>query len=72
MQVDHVIPLNGWSEQGTVTVDNMLPVCFLMIRQPPRSTHDVNDIHATKHINNILFISFLIFIFFLIVANLEI
>ena len=36
------------------------------------STHDVNDIHATKHINNILFISFLIFIFFLIVANLEI
>lgn len=27
MQVDHVIPLNGWSEQGTDTVDNMLPNC---------------------------------------------
>lgn len=27
MQVDNVIPLNGWSEQGTDTVDNMLPAC---------------------------------------------
>ena len=27
MQVDHVVPLNGWSEQGTDTLDNMLPAC---------------------------------------------
>lgn len=27
MHVDHVIPLNGWSEQGTDTIDNMLPAC---------------------------------------------
>ena len=27
MQVDHVVPLNGWSEHGTDTVDNMLPAC---------------------------------------------
>lgn len=27
MQVDHVIPLNGWKEQGTDTLDNMLPAC---------------------------------------------
>lgn len=27
MQVDHVIPLNGYSEQGTDTIDNMLPAC---------------------------------------------
>ena len=27
MQVDHVIPLEGWSEQGTDTLDNMLPAC---------------------------------------------
>ena len=25
MQVDHVIPINGWSEQGEDTLDNMLP-----------------------------------------------
>ena len=27
MQVDHVIPLNGWNEQGPDTLDNMLPAC---------------------------------------------
>ena len=27
MQVDHVIPLNGYSQQGTDTLDNMLPAC---------------------------------------------
>ena len=27
MQVDHVIPINGWSEQGEDTLDNMLPAC---------------------------------------------
>lgn len=27
MQVDHVVPLNGWSKQGTDTLDNMLPAC---------------------------------------------
>lgn len=27
MQVDHVAPLNGWSKQGTDTLDNMLPAC---------------------------------------------
>ena len=27
MQVDHVVPINGWSEQGADTLDNMLPAC---------------------------------------------
>lgn len=27
MQVDHVIPLNGYRQQGTDTLDNMLPAC---------------------------------------------
>ena len=27
MQVDHVKPLNGWSEEGADTLDNMLPAC---------------------------------------------
>lgn len=27
MQVDHVIALNGWSRQGSDTLDNMLPAC---------------------------------------------
>ena len=27
MQVDHIIPINGWSEQGEDTMDNMLPAC---------------------------------------------
>ena len=27
MQVDHVIPLEGWSKQGSDTLDNMFPAC---------------------------------------------
>lgn len=27
MQVDHVVPLNGWSQSGSDTLDNMLPAC---------------------------------------------
>lgn len=27
MQVDHVKALNGWSEEGSDTLDNMLPAC---------------------------------------------
>lgn len=27
MQVDHVVPLNGWNEQGTDEIENMLPAC---------------------------------------------
>lgn len=27
MQVDHVVPLEGWSQKGTDTLDNMLPAC---------------------------------------------
>ena len=27
MQVDHVVPLNGWSQRGSDTLDNMLPAC---------------------------------------------
>ena len=27
MQVDHVVPLSGWSVQGSDTLDNMLPAC---------------------------------------------
>ena len=27
MQVDHVVPLGGWSEKGEDTVDNMFPAC---------------------------------------------
>lgn len=27
MQVDHVVPLNGYSQQGADTLDNMLPAC---------------------------------------------
>ena len=38
MQVDHVIPLNGWSEQGTDTVDNMLPACRRCNHYKSRST----------------------------------
>ena len=38
MQVDHVIPLNGWSEQGTDTVDNMLPACRSCNHYKSRST----------------------------------
>lgn len=38
MQIDHVIPLNGWSEQGTDTVDNMLPACRSCNHYKSRST----------------------------------
>lgn len=38
MQVDHVVPLNGWSEQGTDTVDNMLPACRSCNHYKSRST----------------------------------
>lgn len=38
MQVDHVIPLNGWNEQGTDTVDNMLPACRSCNHYKSRST----------------------------------
>lgn len=27
MQVDHLIPLNGWIEQGEDTIENMMPSC---------------------------------------------
>ena len=27
MQVDHVVPLNGWSQRGSDDLDNMLPAC---------------------------------------------
>lgn len=27
MQVDHVVPLEGWSKQGSDTLDNMFPAC---------------------------------------------
>ena len=36
MQVDHVVPLNGWSEHGTDTVDNMLPAeAAIIIKADP-------------------------------------
>ena len=27
MQVDHVVPINGWRESGPDTIGNMLPAC---------------------------------------------
>ena len=27
MQVDHIVPLEGWSKQGSDTLDNMFPAC---------------------------------------------
>ena len=27
MQVDHIVPLNGWTRRGTDTLDNMYPAC---------------------------------------------
>lgn len=27
MQVDHIVPLNGWREQGSDTLENMYPAC---------------------------------------------
>ena len=38
MQVDHVIPINGWSEQGEDTLDNMLPACRSCNHYKSRST----------------------------------
>lgn len=38
MQVDHVVPLNGWSEQGEDTMDNMLPACRSCNHYKSRST----------------------------------
>ena len=38
MQVDHVIPINGWSEQGSDTLDNMLPACRSCNHYKSRST----------------------------------
>lgn len=38
MQVDHVVPLNGWSKQGSDTIDNMLPACRSCNHYKSRST----------------------------------
>lgn len=38
MQVDHIIPINGWSEQGEDTLDNMLPACRSCNHYKSRST----------------------------------
>ena len=38
MQVDHVIPLNGWSEQGVDSFENMLPACRSCNHYKSRST----------------------------------
>lgn len=38
MQVDHVIPINGWKVQGTDTIDNMLPACRSCNHYKSRST----------------------------------
>lgn len=38
MQVDHVIPINGWSEQGEDTLNNMLPACRSCNHYKSRST----------------------------------
>lgn len=46
MQVDHVIPINGWSEQGSDTLDNMLPACRSCNHYKSRSTLTVN---TTRH-----------------------
>lgn len=40
MQVDHVVPINGWSEQGSDTLDNMLPACRSCNHYKSRSTLD--------------------------------
>ncbi len=40
MQVDHVIPLDGWSEKGSDTLDNMLPACRSCNHYKSRSTLD--------------------------------
>ena len=38
MQVEHVIPFNGWSERGGDTLDNMLPACRSYNHCKSRST----------------------------------
>lgn len=38
MQVDHVVPLNGWNEQGEDAMDNMLPACRSCNHYKSRST----------------------------------
>ncbi|HJC13727.1 MAG TPA: HNH endonuclease [Candidatus Agathobaculum intestinigallinarum] len=38
MQIDHVVPINGWSEQGSDTLDNMLPACRSCNHYKSRST----------------------------------
>lgn len=38
MQVDHVIPLDGWSQKGTDTLDNMFPACRSCNHYKSRST----------------------------------
>ena len=40
MQIDHVVPINGWSEQGSDTLDNMLPACRSCNHYKSRSTLD--------------------------------
>lgn len=38
MQVDHIVPINGWSEQGPDTLNNMLPACRSCNHYKSRST----------------------------------
>lgn len=38
MQVDHVVPLNGWSEQGEDTSENLFPACRSCNHYKSRST----------------------------------
>ncbi len=38
MQVDHIIPLNGWREEGADTLDNMFPACRSCNHYKSRST----------------------------------
>ena len=38
MQVDHIVPLNGWSQKGSDTLDNMLPACRSCNHYKSRST----------------------------------
>lgn len=48
MQVDHVIPLNGWNEQGPDTLDNMLPACRSCNHYKGTSTLE----NFRKHVEN--------------------
>ena len=58
MQVDHVIPLNGWSEQGTDTVDNMIPACRSCNHYKSRSTLEGfrKMVSAMPALNNVLYV----------------